>query len=166
MRGQTFAVDLALALLLLTFLVILPTSLAEQIERTVGVREDTVELQTAANTALDALLYSPGDPSNWTSLNCSSVSALGAQRRRGELDASKLARLADYAANDSGCFTNRLGLERPNFNESFGVYALNGSLVLGSNATAPTANESAVGERNAILNNQLVRLKLVVWITQ
>ena len=131
------------------------------------------ELQDAALSAADALVSTPGTPSNWSesqSIDGTAAAMLGLASSRGVLDADKVAKffvsLNTTTLNSN--YTNArtlLGLGRPGYNFSLSVYNSSNDRILNTNASIfpAGANSTASVQRYAVYNGSVVRVNLRVW---
>ncbi|MFA6048334.1 MAG: hypothetical protein WC792_00090 [Candidatus Micrarchaeia archaeon] len=130
------------------------------------------ELSSAAGDAANAIVQSPGVPSNWTrfgKIDSAQISGLGLAIEQGVLDAEKTAFFFN-AVNASAGNSNHsnasflLGLRRRGFDYSLSVFDAAGATLYSTNAsTTPPSNNTVSTERLAVLGGSAVRVKLSVW---
>ncbi|MCX6767419.1 MAG: hypothetical protein NTY90_01650 [Candidatus Micrarchaeota archaeon] len=167
-RGQLFSIDILVAVTIALFLFITATTLSTRVMNVLGISEQEIELNAAAEAAAAQLAASPGNPLNWDALSFSdaSVNSIGLAESRNVLAPAKVGAFFALASNQTALplVKKMLGVSRPGYGFSVRIYNQTGSLVNGFSTGAGTGKPATVAERIGVLNGSLVRLSVGVWI--
>jgi hypothetical protein len=174
-KAQMFSEDMVFALFILIFLFSLFFVVTDKVTSTITVTEDRSELDEVASIAINQLLETSGNPSNWNLLgdiNESNVQSMGLVADKKVLDADKVQKFFNLTSDSNSYNSTKilLGLTRKNYKFNATIYSLNGVLLYSINATPSyttteyaAINNMAKIDRYALLNNSLVKFSLGVW---
>ena len=174
-KAQMFSEDIIFAIFILVFLLSLFFVVTGRVITVISATEDRNELDEVTLIALNQLLESSGNPSNWNLLgdiNESSVKSIGLVTDKGVLDADKVQKFFNLTLDSNSYNSTKilLGLIRKNYKFNATIYLLNGTLLYSINATPSyitteyaAINNTAKIDRFALLNNSLVKFSLGVW---
>lgn len=179
-RGQLFSQDIIFAIILVLVTFSLWLTLRQRVLNVVLMSDDRRQLDEAASSAMNQLLESSGTPTNWewlSVINETTVNSIGLVSDRNNLNSVKIAMFI-YTANLGGdnytTIKKLLGLNREGYKFNFTISSLNGSVLYGFrnmpttsatyNASYSAVNTTSFVERYALLNNQLVKVAMGVWI--
>jgi hypothetical protein len=169
MRGQLFSFDFLLAISIILFVFALSMFVSENTASSISQREAQFDIKRAANNALSQLVETPGNPTNWHTLDFTdaSVKSIGIAVSRNELDPDKTSRLFSSANADFGNYSlvkRILALDLPSSN--FSITISNASkYALVETAFSPGASATVYSfSRIAIFENEPVLVNLRVWV--
>jgi hypothetical protein len=168
MRGQLFSFDFIFALSLIVFLFALSLFVSGSISTSINNSEQQRELKISAAFALSALLETPGNPSNWDYLQFTdtNVKAIGLSSKKNVLEKHKVEQfftLANSGVSNYNQLKGMIGLNLPSTNFALTISSLNGTLF--DTFIQPPKNASIYSQqRIGMLNDQVVTIKLRVWV--
>ena len=167
-KGQTTLMDLVISIaIFMALIAILYGAWFTKIENS---SQDLAEFRASvsAQKAMNALINSPGFPSNWAAQNLSpnsdSLKGIGIAESKGAIDEYKL-QILQYYYNSSSTYNNsRLKMGIAPYNADIRIYYLNSTniSVMGS----PPSSEDAIAasmQKSAVYKNQTVLVRVRLW---
>jgi len=167
-KGQLFSYDILFASVFLVFTLSLFVLTANNISSQIGDAEARMKMGGAAQDAADALVRTPGDPSNWQlqPVDENATRSLGLAMRPGELDPAKVSTFFAIA-NGSAQYDSTiylLALTSGSYRYNASIELFNGTVLYSLPRYPPSAPVRTVAvERFAMLNGTVVRFKMVIW---
>ena len=163
-KGQTWSVDFTLAVVIVSFILLLSILLWNNLALRWNAADDYRQMQTNAMFAAEALMTTPGEPKSWEMLPQidGSITAIGLVDGRNELNSLKIEKLVSENATAYGVVKQRLGVSH---------YELGINITdLGRNTShyefgmfAGGMDTAVVFERMGMLNGTPVIVQVEVW---
>ena len=164
LRGQVFSYDLVFALMVLVFLLWYSIVASNAFADRIGYVEKENRMSEAAQSAIEQLVASPGDPSNWKGFDANSI---GLAEGVGALDSRKVERFASLAGSQDGYETARAMLS---MNRQGGAYLFNlrvlgagGSGIYSVGPKEPGKASVVLVTRTAVMDGRIVHVTMKVW---
>jgi hypothetical protein len=171
MRAQLFSFDFVLAVSLIFVLFGIALYVSDSAANSINNAENSRDVKISGEKALANLVETPGSPANWNHLafNDANVKSLGLASSKNVLNAAKVADFLSLVNSDPRNYLlskRILGLDLPSSNYSILIYAVNGS-ALGGISQMPSVDSSVFAtDRLAIMDSQIVRVALKVWVKE
>ncbi|MBI4399530.1 hypothetical protein HY570_02165 [Candidatus Micrarchaeota archaeon] len=160
-KGQIYSIDLVFAFSILTLLLITVIYYQNYFVINIDENEKSSDIHRIANNVAAKLILSPGEPSNWSTLDSSSI---GIAKDRNILDENKLTTLLNLLNSSDGYEKGK---------EALGVFAENSNLeyhitiegeglkyTVGKEKNSSIASSSS---RYAVLNDKTIKATVVIW---
>lgn len=130
----------------------------------VDLAENGNRMPEVAQSALEQLTESPGDPSNWKTFEANSI---GLAESRGVLDRNKVEQFSSLVSQEGGYDNARalLSLNRQGgaYLFNLGVYETDGREVRSIGSQVPDDASVASASRTMAMDGRLVRVSMRVW---
>jgi len=167
-KGQTTLLDLVISLsVFMAIIAILYSAWFVKIDNS---SQDLKEFRAsiAAQKAMNALVESPGFPTNWAAQNLSpnsdSLKGIGIAESKGAIDERKLIVLQYYYNSTQSYNNSRLKMGIAPFNADIRISYLNSTniSIMGS---APAASDTILAslQKSAVYKNQTVLVRVRLW---
>ncbi|MFH1470491.1 MAG: hypothetical protein ABIF01_01975 [Candidatus Micrarchaeota archaeon] len=164
LRGQVFSYDLVFALMVVAFLLWYSINAANAFAEKISDVEMNNRMSEVAQSAILQLTQSPGNPSNWESLE---VKSIGVAESRGVLDRRKIERLA-YLSEDMESYDKLRALL--SFNRQGGAYLfslkiteIDGRVAYSVGPEPPPGASVAATSKTMSMDGRLVGVSLRAW---
>jgi len=158
-KGQIFSVELIFAVIVFLLILLLFLNVSLSTTQKIGRRDSFNERYFLADNALQQLLWSSGNPSNWQNLSSlADVNSLGLAESKNYLSKQKVQRLVDLNSSSYSEVKALLGLN--NYGMHFAVYDFDGVLLKEFGLSPSSESESVVIERFAFYDGSIVKVKL------
>ncbi len=164
LKAQIFSYDLVFALLIVGFMIWYVMSASNALAAKVDYVEKENRMSEVAQSALDQLTESPGDPSNWSGFGANSI---GLAESKGVLDSSKVQKLVSLAGTEGGYENARAMLS---MNRQGGAFLFNlkvlgpdGEKLSSLGPKEPSGISVASTSRTMLMDGKVVTVLLKTW---
>jgi hypothetical protein len=169
MRAQLFSFDFVLAVSLIFVLFGMALYVSDQAANSINNAENNRDLKISGEKALSNLIETPGNPANWNYLAFDDANAksLGFAGSKNVLDGAKVSDFFFLVnSNPQNYLLSKrlLGLDLPSSNYSILIYNSDGGIIDEISLAPPTDSSVFTTDRLAILDSQIVRVSLKVWV--
>jgi hypothetical protein len=169
-RGQFFSPDLVIALGVFIFGLVLFWSASNSVFGQTDLFSQRNEMDEVAHSILNQLVFSPGEPANWTRVSFSDINAFGLASSPNILDRNKVITLINYL-NDSPNYSSvkeRLGFGR--FDIKLSIIGSDGNTLFDGNSLsggiiAEDSKAELTYQRLVYYNSEQVILQSTVSLT-
>ena len=163
-RGQVFSYDLVFALMAVSFLLWYILNASNALAERVDYVEKENRMSEVAQSALDQLTETPGNPSDWRTLEAKS---LGLAESRGVLDSGKVGQLVSLSSAPEGYDRVRAMLS---MNRQGGAFLFNLKVIEAEGRESyslgpkePEGASVAASSRTMVMDRRIVRVVLKAW---
>ncbi len=164
-RGQFFSPDLIIAMSVFIFALILFFSASNAVFYQTDLVNDRKDSDEIAHAALNALLLSPGQPSNWENVSFSDVNVFGLVYRNNFIEKEKLFALFNDL-NSSDYVNTKIKLGFGAYDVYLRVLGPSGEEIVGAGSVAYNPKIKLIYERIAYYDSSQVVLQEIVSLPQ
>jgi len=145
-KGQISSIDLLVSILFFVILFIALRNIWQENIVTVALESEQFQMQMYSNQALNVLLKTQGDPTNWNELSPNSINLIGISDSKDVINSTKLRAFTSLPYLTS---SEKLGLNKYDFN--FELYSTDNKVI--SYGANPDNNSITVSIKRFVMYN-------------